>query len=125
MTTEFWQWKHGPHYLSDLYTEESQALYWAERATTGGSDDDIAVRRVVANDWREVVSGGYADLVFINETGFEVGDIVLHTFHEEKAIGYVEAVSKYGLLVSLFGVATRYNWAPEQCTLLSRPEAAE
>lgn len=117
---EFWQWKNGS-FLSDLHETEEEALYWAERATTGGSDDDIAVRSLYAAPWREVIPGGYADLQYVNDTGFEPGDIVERDFAGEKSVGRVEVINRYGLQVSQFGTDYRTHWVPGLCRLLSRP----
>lgn len=48
-----WQWKHGA-FESEVYPTKEGALFWAVRATTGGSDDDIAVREVVLGEWQAV-----------------------------------------------------------------------
>lgn len=48
-----WQWKHGS-FESDLYATQDEVLYWAERASTGGADDDIAIREVTFGEWQAV-----------------------------------------------------------------------
>lgn len=55
-----YQWKHGA-YESDLYDTEEQALFWAQRATTGADDDGIAVRPVHLGQWRALNYKGYIE----------------------------------------------------------------
>lgn len=118
---ERWQWKHGLSFVSDLYHSEEFALKAAVRATTGGSDDGIAVRRVVVDEWREVGIGGYKDEEVANDTGFEKGDVVKH---DEGFYGLVTGINRDQLLlVSLFGEAEPYFWSPSQCTLVERKDS--
>jgi hypothetical protein len=108
--TTLWQWKHEA-YVSDLLDTEEQAMKDAGRASTGGGDEDIAVRRLSAGPWVPVDFNGYK---------YTVGDLVKHTFQKQETVGKVIAVGDGGVTVERFNDTNTYVWLFSEISMLAR-----